>query len=338
MTKLTPNGLRTVSSFQRVYSPSNYTSLLQFQAQYRHASSTSTNTTSKETNRSTLNGPLSTHPAPLVLPTRKEYPSTFKYLFNLGKTYANFYKTGGKNIYHNYRATQPIKSKINAHYPPSRHDPAVALRSYLHSQGLTRAEFQLLIRSWHDTKRVPLFGLVFLICGEFTPLVVLAISNIVPWTCRIPRQIEKDRRVLEERRGISFRNLTMAPPTEKGGALVRMQLIHVSWSLGLSSSVWDYLGGQYPGLPDWMLRRRVKRRVEYLEMDDMLLRKGKVEELDVEEARMACVERGINVVGRPERDIRGDLEAWLKAKEKGAPIERLLLSRPNVWPSTAKHT
>jgi hypothetical protein len=106
-----------------------------------------------------------------------------------------------------------------------------------------------------------------------------------------------------------------------------MQLIHMSWSLGLSSSVWDYLGGQFPGLPTFMLKKKVARRVQYLEMDDMLLQKGNVEELDEQEVTMACVERGINVVGRNEEDLKEDLGSWLKARVKGAPIERLLLTR-----------
>ena len=173
-----------------------------------------------------------------------------------------------------------------------------------------------------------MFTLVFFICGEFTPLVVIAVSNIVPWTCRIPKQIESDRRKLEERRTISFRNLTLDPPSQSGvEQLVRQQLIHISWSLGLSSRLWDYLGGQYPGLPTRILRRKVGRRVRYLEMDDRLIREcGGVRDMVVEEVRMACVERGINVLGRSEGDVRKDLGAWLKNAEI-VPIERLLLTR-----------
>lgn len=173
-----------------------------------------------------------------------------------------------------------------------------------------------------------MFALLFLICGEFTPLVVIAISNIVPWTCRIPKQIESDRKKLEERRSISFRNLTVAPPSVAGvEQLVRQQLIHISWSLGLSSRLWDWLGGQYPGLPTGILRRKVGRRVQYLKMDDQLIRKcGGVRDMEKEEVRMACVERGINVLGRSEGDVRRDLAAWLKSTET-VPVERLLLTR-----------
>jgi len=170
-----------------------------------------------------------------------------------------------------------------------------------------------------------MFALVFLICGEFTPLVVIAISSIVPWTCRIPRQIESDRKKLEERRSVSFRNLTVEPPSEKGvEKLGREQLMHISWSLGLSSAMWDRFDAL---LTNGLLKRKVKRRVMYLDMDDKLIREGGgVREMDDEEVRMACVERGINSIGRSEIDLRRELGAWLKSAET-APVERLLLTR-----------
>ena len=157
---------------------------------------------------------------------------------------------------------------------------------------------------------------------------VVAVSSVVPWTCRIPRQIEGDRKKLEKRRSVSFRNLTMPPPVEGcGGPLQRMQLLHISWSLGLSSSAWDYLGGRLPGLPTFILRRQVQRRVEYLGMDDMLIGTcGGVDEMNGEEISMACVERGIDVLGRTEDALRVDLKSWLKSREK-VSIDNLLLTR-----------
>ncbi len=106
-----------------------------------------------------------------------------------------------------------------------------------------------------------------------------------------------------------------------------MQLLHISWSLGLSSSAWDYLGGQLPGLPTSILSRKVQRSVRYLEMDDGLISKsGGVKDMDVEEVRMALVERGVDVLGREDKALRGDLNAWLKSREK-VSVEKLLLTR-----------
>ncbi|KAG4421392.1 hypothetical protein IFR04_005451 [Cadophora malorum] len=338
MNTTTLRGLRTACRYQRIQSGispriSSYSSrspsiqsttfLL-----FRYASTTTTSS-NKETTSSKqhpVNGPLTTLPAPLQTPTRQPSQSLPGYLFALGKSYVAFYKTGIKNIYTNYKASQPLQSTIDKNHSSS-------LAAAVKAGSLTRSEFQLLARNWHDVKRVPMFALVLLVCGEFTPLVVIALTSIVPWTCRIPKQIQSDRAKLEERRRISFRNLTAKFP-EKGGieALNRMQLLHISWSLGLSSSAWDYLGGQLPGLPTGVLRRKVKRRVEYLEMDDRLIgRAGGVKDMDVEEVRMALVERGLDVLGRQEKGLKGDLNAWLKSREK-VSVESLLLTRPSAWP------
>jgi hypothetical protein len=133
---------------------------------------------------------------------------------------------------------------------------------------------------------------------------------------------------LEKRRGISFRNLTMEPPKEKGvEGLQRMQLLHISWSLGLSSSVWDWLGGRLPGLPTGTLRRRVRKRIDYLDADDSLITKcGGVKEMEIEEVKMALVERGVDVLGKKDGDLKADLISWLRSREK-VPIERLLMTR-----------
>ncbi|KAF7876445.1 hypothetical protein EAF04_001536 [Stromatinia cepivora] len=280
----------------------------------------------------TINGPPSTLPAPLDLPIREpNQPFFFKYAFTLGKAYAKFYKTGVKNIYYNFIASRTIQTTIDEKYKSS-------LSSAVKGALLSRSDFQLLVRNRHDVKRVPIFALVFLICGEFTPLVVIAISNVVPWTCRIPKQVDADRKKLEERRAISFRNLTMKTPPVGTAVqdLRRMQLLHISWSLGLSSSMWDYIGGRLPGLPNAILRRKVARRVKYLELDDMLIKsEGGVKQMYEEELRMACVERGIDVMGRDVHMLRMHLNAWLRSREK-VGVETLLLTRPAAWPSKPK--
>ncbi|KAH8593931.1 hypothetical protein B0O99DRAFT_626449 [Bisporella sp. PMI_857] len=275
-----------------------------------------------------VNGPTTTLPAPLDLPVRQANQALFKYLFKLGKGYAGFYKTGVKNIWNNYKAALPIQDRVKQKYKGSI---SIAVRE----GGLNRQEFQLLRRNWHDIRRVPVFGIVFMICGEFTPLVVLALSNVVPWTCRIPKQIKGDRQKLEERRKISFRNLTLpSTAATKIDSLQRVQLLHISWSLGLSSRIWDWLfPGKLPGLPTAILKSRVRQQLDYFELDDLLINKaGGAKYMNEGELLMACVERGIDVLGRPVEQIRNDLSNWLQAKHK-ATAEHLLLTRPSVWPS-----
>jgi hypothetical protein len=289
----------------------------------RASSTTSSTTTTPPSPGSKVNGPLTTLPPPLNTPERQPGQSFFpSYAFALGKSYATFYKNGIKAIYTNFMAARPIQAKLDNKYQGS-------LAKAIDAGFLDRSSFQLLTRSWFDVKRIPIFALVFLICGEFTPLVVIALTSVVPYTCRIPKQIESDRKTLEKRRAISFRNLTAALPDNSDGvqALERMQLLHISWSLGLSSSAWDWLGGQLPGLPTPFLRRKVRRRVQYLEWDDKLIKRdGGVEGMNLEEVKMALIERGADVLGKSESQLRGTLKAWLRARDKSS-ILRLLLTR-----------
>ncbi|KFY25900.1 hypothetical protein V493_04378, partial [Pseudogymnoascus sp. VKM F-4281 (FW-2241)] len=264
---------------------------------------------------------------PLIIPPKNPDQSFFRTLFNQGKGYLTFYKTGAKAILTNLSLSRAPQELVDKKYDGAVYE-AVRDREF------SRADYQLLLRSWHDIKRLPVFGLIFIVCGEFTPLVVLAVSRVVPYTCRVPRQIESDREKVEARRKTSFRNLTAA--FVPGKELEREQLLHISWSLGLSSKMWDYIGGTLPGPPSALLKGRVATRVEYLQTDDRLIRRdGVLSDLEAEEVAIACSERGIDVVGRSEEYMREMLGKWMAAS-KTTPVERLLLTRPNVWPVPSK--
>jgi hypothetical protein len=308
------------SPFQPLSSPSTTaTSHKSFRSYSTETSSP--DTTIKSINTS-LNPPSSTLPPPLETPIRDPSQPAPLYYFALGKAYLTFYKTGAKAIYTNQKLSRAVSSRLPSSIP---------LNAAAADGHLTRSDYQLLLRNRHDIARVPIFGLIFLVCGELTPLIVVAISNVVPYTCRIPKQINGDIRTLETRRATSFRNLTnpaIAAGYEGPGDLDRMQLLHINWSLGLSSRIWDYLGGSLPGLPTALLRSKVQKRVEYLETDDsLILRDGSIQELAGEEVKIACVERGIDVLERSEEELRDRLEKWLLARWEGMRVEELLLTR-----------
>lgn len=203
---------------------------------------------------------------------------------------------------------------------------------------LTRAELQFLRRSKHDWSRVPVFVLLFAIVGEWLPLIVIFFTPIVPYTCRIPRQIEKSRRQLEEMRRKSFRGEvdgyipSPSKPGKQGEDGVRSledcekgQLMHISRSLGLHSRLWDYTKGFMPGSA--MLKYRVRKHLEYLKQDDALLvRDGGVQKLDREEVMLACEQRGIDILGRREEYLKDVLERWMKGRREGR-VFGMLLSR-----------
>lgn len=154
-----------------------------------------------------------------------------------------------------------------------------------------------MMRSRHDTRRIPVFAVVFLVFGEFSPLILPFVSSIVPWNCRIPSQLQSDREKLEKRRKAAFEKLDSERvkglrKEMKVEELGRGELLHCCHVLGLHSPKWP----EALSLPPigW-LRFRLRRRIEYLELDDTLLeRGGGPKALDAgEELKMAAVERGL---------------------------------------------
>ena len=153
----------------------------------------------------------------------------------------------------------------------------------------------MLKRSEHDIGKLPLFGLLVLVFGEWLVLVVPFIPSAVPGTCRVPKQVRQMQEKGEERRRRSFRLGISEPGAElwadgavsgdtaieawpvafdqryRGdvvGKLRADQLYHLSCTLGLHKHIWDRL--QLPP-PSFLLRRAVRGRLEYLAQDDLLL-------------------------------------------------------------------
>lgn len=256
----------------------------------------------------------------MSLPARDPAASTFSHLFATGKAYLTFYKTGFKQIYVNTRLVWSLSSASGI--PPDTPAPPgqTASPPTLRPAATTRST-ELLKRRWrHDIRRLPLFALMFVVCGEFTPLVVLALPSVVPLTCRIPRQIEKLRQATESRRRASSARIQDkiqsasggSNSTEGGPALSRAEVTaHVARSLNLISPLWDRLP-----LPDSVVAllasRRVRAHVAYLDRDGHLLSQaGGVPALEDDEVALACEDRGLPVVDRSAAELRKSLGRWV---------------------------
>lgn len=161
---------------------------------------------------------LPTPPHPLAWPSRTNLDPKnwdFKYLFALGKAYGRFYWAGIKQVWANVKTMSAIRRRIqNERYPSiytylqsvsaggktpatgenSRPSNAAALPI------VTYNEWEFLERVRRDTFKLLPFSLIVLVCGEFTPLVVLLFgSRVVPGTCVIPKQEAADLRKTVER-------------------------------------------------------------------------------------------------------------------------------------------
>ncbi|KAK3941351.1 hypothetical protein QBC46DRAFT_311823 [Diplogelasinospora grovesii] len=312
--KLAPDSVATQQQHPD-YSPS-YTP--------QHRSPTTTTSSPEVDHRA--NPPATTRPPPLDLPQRQPDTSTITYLFKTGKAYLTFYKTGLKHIWTNTQLVYKRDPNYQTLAPPG-----------------TRSELVLKERWRHDVRRLPVFALLLLICGEFTPLVVLAVPSIVPFTCRIPAQVNRLQRQLQERRASSF--AAIAAQQQTADVVVN----HLAQTLGVA--------GKYT--PGFLAARKVERRLKFLAEDDRLLvQAGGVDKLEADEVRLACVDRGIDVLDRPEGELRGVLNKWLdltvpegredvefkgqqnegvkeeERKETERRISLLLMKKENEWPTT----
>lgn len=280
----------------------------------------------QNTSPTAANPPASTRPPPLSLPARDPSASTFSHLFATGKAYLTFYKTGFKQIYTNSRLVWSLSSASGI--PPDTPAPPgqTAEPPRLRPAATTRST-ELLKRRWrHDIRRLPLFAIMFIVCGEFTPLVVLALPSVVPLTCRIPRQIEKLRRATEERRRASSARIQdkLHNPSSGGGigsssssteglaALPRAETTaHIARSLGLISPLWDRLPLS-DGLVGVLASRRVRAHIAYLDRDGHLLSQaGGVPALEDDEVALACEDRGLPVVDESADALRESLRRWV---------------------------
>lgn len=289
-----------------------------------------------------VNPPPSTRPPPLNLPTRGDESAPI-YWFRMGRAYGTFYKDGIKAVWFNYKASKLLRERIRQEHHVTQISEGVA------KGVLTRSDFQLLARNSHDIGKLPIFGLLVLIFGEWLVLIVPFVPNRVPATCRIPTQIEGMRLKAEERRRISFRQGIAEPSKEQAssfggeqggekawpmafsnGSIRRMlgslrddQLHHLSSTLGLHSGIWDRI--QLPP-PSFLLRRSLERRLQYISQDDyLLLESGGVSRLSVEEVQTACEQRGIDVLGKKNDNLRQDLSWWLSRQKDDRGSGRALM-------------
>ena len=190
----------------------------------------------------------------------------------------------------------------------------------------TRSYLVLHHRWRHDVRRVPLFALILLVCGEFTPLVVLALPGAVPLPCRVPGQVEGLLRRVERGRREAREKVAVA---DGGGGAGEVVMARV---LGVPARAWT---------PGFLVRSRVEGRLRFLRVDDALLVKapGGVAGLVEEEVRLACADRGVDVLGREEKELRGVLARWLRLTDarrlgeegREREVRRLLLLKDSEW-------
>ncbi|OQE29376.1 hypothetical protein PENSTE_c002G01489 [Penicillium steckii] len=296
-----------------------------------------TNTVSTP-NKSEINAPLSTFPAeietPPTLPQNAPATDKIKRLVATGRAYVTFYKTGLKNVFRNYRASLPLRNELGlpSYLPVS---PPRANGAAAGELGLGRGQYQLVRRSARDVRRMIPFTLILLICGEFTPLIIPIFgSAITPATCRVPGQINKEREIASKRKVLALSAHSQQQQGNQNQEVeILAQFASKEWvekadmdEILRASAVFGLVKNHtrpLAGVPGFggIYRRRLKRHVEYLGIDDGMMRKGDVRRLSAKEVRFALEERGLGDVGsfapkgRVEGVERETLEKWLDLRK-----------------------
>lgn len=270
-----------------------------------------------------LNPPESTYAPELNVPARG--PEAYlKYLYRCGRSYITFYKQGVRNVRSTLKLAKSFREK--------------ARRAGVEKEGemdkvLTRAEWQVVLRSRADKIRLPAFGVLLVVFGEWLPLLVVYVTPVVPEPCRIPSQVERTMRKGEERRTERERRLAIdaarlvardrvvgsTNPVDIRPQAVSLDVVEkadlytllgLDIRFGIQPKIWDWL---FMTPPKALLRYGLKKRISYLKKDDAAIeRDGGFQALNAVEVKRASAERGIRVLGRKEPELRKELAAWFE--------------------------
>lgn len=188
--------------------------------------------------------------------------------------------------------------------------------------------------------RLPAFGLLVLLMGEWVPLIALYVTPLIPEPCRIPAQVTRDVRKAEERRVARANKLMIEAARivhrdRVPGASLKVQGQGMSRALGVEtvdqmdtltllnhaarldaySKIWDWLPISPPrAVVAWGL----KKKLSYLRKDDeLIIRDGGWQGLGPLEVRKVCFERGIEALEVGEREMRMQLAKWYGPEGRG---------------------
>lgn len=121
-----------------------------------------------------------------------------KYLYRLGRTYLGFYKTALKQVWASFKASRKFAGLSDRDLRMFENGSSSAQMKEEWQGSRLWNNIQFIRRSRHDARKLLPFGLMLMICGEFTPLIALAWrrlgSLIIPAACKIPLQVMQERK------------------------------------------------------------------------------------------------------------------------------------------------
>ncbi|KAK4179366.1 hypothetical protein QBC36DRAFT_160210, partial [Triangularia setosa] len=244
------------------------------------------------------NPPPTTRPPPFSIPPSDPSLSLPRNLLNKGKSILTFYKTGLKSILINRRLHSTPLSSLPEDLKPLKPYPD------------TRAALLLASRLKHDLGRLIPLSLIILICAEMTPVVILWAPNLklTPLTCRMPREVEairqRDREMKKEAK-LNHQQQQQRKTnrqSDEGDLATVGELLRVGKPRFVPSFLYPFA----------FRKAKADKKLAWILADDAMLQQGGGQkELVFEEVKLAAEERGIDVLGRDEEELRGVLQRWL---------------------------
>ncbi|CAN6611112.1 hypothetical protein TRVA0_004S03620 [Trichomonascus vanleenenianus] len=277
--------------------------------------------------------PAATDPvnAPTTLPiavetTRDPNVPALKHLVGLGKSFVKLYKQGIVNVWKNYRfslqyrkqnqvphvsaLTQKILDDSFGH--SLEHEGKAVQPTWNH---ITRAEYQTLLRTERDFKKLPLFAAVFAVFFEMTPVLVMLFPRITPGTCTLPFQRKRDLARANANIALLKQLHADASPKRFSTSVHRLTETELQ---GLAKALFPHSALPLSLYPRRALEHKVQRHIDEVRADDVLLgRFGSVWTLEEEELRLACLNRAICTADKTVAQMRADLFLWITNMAQG---------------------
>lgn len=263
-----------------------------------------------------------TLPLQIDLTSRPELSRVQNFL-SQGKSIVKLYKEGIKNVYHNIKESREIRKRYgvsNLKELTSRIVDNAQLQSIQWTakavtpgtEHITRQEYQTIIRTTKDAKKLPIFALVFAIFFEMTPIIVLIFPGIVPRTCVLPSHEQKVARALDERVQALKSSFGYSEDELSEDELVKAfsrspQRLTEEELKQVCNLFFPVRFHSQSGL-----QRRLEDHMNYIRADNILLsRFGSVWALDDSELRLACLDRAIAVGNKSVDQLRTELLVWI---------------------------
>lgn len=294
-----------------------------------------------------LNPPSFTYPPELSVPQRKQGQNYASYLFSAGKAYLTFYKSGIKHTRQTLKLAKAIRARLADQGKAISEDIAGSgLLSRSEWQVLRRSKRDLLRLPVMGFLILALGEWLPLVVVYLTPVIPEA-CRIPTQVERVQRKQEakrKDRLQRIATHALRLQSLDRTPRTDQdgirlaaaaeglldprskegkqGGVAMARAILPLAASNDLSLFHLLLLSARldcHPRLldklwvrpPKWMLQRAVGNKLAYLARDDELIRRdGGSQRLEKTELVRACAERGIDVVGKSEQEMRSGLAMW----------------------------